>query len=303
MKYFLSFIFAFLISSNVFAQEKTLDRPPVISSSINPIYQIAKFISADEKNNSLIIDPKYFEYRYRVKRKDIKTISESDIFFYVDNNLEKNIAEKFDEIQGSTKMIRLAKDKNLNVATYEIRGQATMSDNNIWLDPNNAIEIAKIITQNLSELYPKFADKYNKNLQVFIEDVKKMDEENKEILLPIKKAKYICAKNRLAYFENNYQILGTASLIYSYDYDSIAVDYKMSAGDIEKMQNLARSGDVDCALWNVQENNSLIKGIALANRIKLVKIDVLGKNNITKGENGYVILMKDLAHQIASCQK
>ncbi|MFT6332116.1 MAG: zinc transport system substrate-binding protein [Lentimonas sp.] len=291
MKYLITLFFLF--SSNVFAAE-TLTKPPKIVSSINPIYQIAKFISGDEKNNYLIRKSRYFEDQYRVKNKDIKAISDSNVFFYVSDDLEKNVVEQFYKIKGDVKIVQLIDLEGLKSLSYQPGFGVTITDSNIWLNPDNAIKIAQNIAKNLVDLYPRNQIIYNGNLENFTMQVLKMDEENQEIMSKVKKGSYIIDINRLAYFEDYYQISAATILRYSNLYEP-------TSSDLVRVKNVVEKGEIKCALANYQEKGGLIRQISSRHKMNLVLIDILGKESVKKGENGYVEMMKDLVKKVSNC--
>ena len=144
-----------------------LSHPPKIVSSINPIYQIAKFISSDEKNNSLLISSRASIHDYQIKSSDISKLREADVVFYIGNNLENNLPKALIGLQKQPRIVQLIKSKNIKLLTFQARVGEESSDLHIWLNPQNAIGIATDIADTLAEIYPDEAKTYQKNLEQF----------------------------------------------------------------------------------------------------------------------------------------
>jgi ABC-type Zn uptake system ZnuABC Zn-binding protein ZnuA len=124
--------------------------------------------------------------------------------------------------------------------------------------------------------------------------VLKMDEENQEIMSKVKKGSYIIDINRLAYFEDYYQISAATILRYSNLYEP-------TSSDLVRVKNVVEKGEIKCALANYQEKGGLIRQISSRHKMNLVLIDILGKESVKKGENGYVEMMKDLVKKVSNC--
>ena len=150
-KFFLLFI---LTSGAASAQN-----PPKIVVSINPIYQILLAITEDKNNSILIIDPKVSEHDYQLKKSDAKAVFESDIIFYVDNDLEKNFA-KLVRDKTSYQLSQVS-----NIKLLPRRGNIKKLDLHLWLNPENSVKIAEFMTQKICEIDVPNSKKYQQNLK------------------------------------------------------------------------------------------------------------------------------------------
>ncbi len=294
--------FAVFFINQSFAQQEissawgqTLGWAPQIASSINPIHQIAKFISGDNKSNSLLINPRISEHDYQFRVSDIRALNKADVVFYINNNLENHFVKALASLEKQPKVVQLSKSKNIKLLTFQPRFNEEIADYHIWLSPENAVGIATEIADNLSALYPRSASTYKKNLKQFIIDVKNMDEENKIKLLKVRAKSFIIDHNSTAYFENYYNLPAAGVMRYHHNQD-------LTHEDIAKINNLIKTNQVVCVLGSPQELSSLAVQIASNNKVKFALINVIG-NKINYRQNGYTKIMSNLVDDLVRCAK
>jgi zinc transport system substrate-binding protein len=297
MKFINLLIFLVFVSNQVWAQDsnqiKTLDHPPIIISSINPIYQIAKFISGDEKNNSLLIKPDVSPNHYALRGNEINNLSNSDVFFYVSDNFESGFGGALKEIKTPPKIVQIGLSKNIELITFQARFNKTVTNFNIWLSPKNALGIALKIADILAALYPENAKIYYTNLGKFLNDVEKMDQKNLVSLKKIKPNTILGDIDNISYFEKYYK-LPLAGFVRA---DS---DNEISLQQVKSINDLIKQKGVVCVLGNYQDRSGLPNQIANNNRIKYTMINVFGDEK-NKTKNGYVELMNNLVDVLVKC--
>lgn len=271
----------------------SLSQPPKIVSSINPIQQIAKFISGDEKNNSLLINPRGSEHDYQFKVSNINSLNNSDVVFYISDGLENNLAKALTTLKKQPKIVQLSKAKNIQLLTFQTRPDEDSTDGHIWLNPENAVAMATEIADTLSSLYPSASTTYKKNLERFIIDVKNMDQKNKIELFKVRPKSFMIDHNSTAYFENYYALPSAGVMRYYHDQE-------LTAKDIERINNVIKKERVVCILGSFQERSGLAVQLAMNNKTKFALIDIMG-SEINNNQNGYTKMMSGLVSDLVKC--
>ncbi len=271
-----------------------LNQTPQIASSINPIYQIAKFISGDNKSNFLLVNPRASVHSYQLKASNIDTLNKVDVVFYVGDGLESYLVKALPSLAKQPKIVQLSKSKYVKLIHFQASASEDNIDYHIWLNPDNAIGIAGDIAENLSAIYPSSASLYKKNLQQFIVDIKTMDEEIKTKLLKVKPKSFIVDHDNMAYFESYYDIRSVGVMRYYYDQN---LTYRK---DIRRINNLIKDNQITCILGSAQEKTNLVVQIASNNKAKLVFMDIMGIET-SNTKNAYVKMMNDLVDNLVKC--
>ena len=281
------------VNTQVNPQTPTLNQPPVIVSSINPINQIAKFISGDDKSNSLLINPRASERDYVIGPGDIVILSKADVIFYVSDDLENNLPAALAKVKTTPKIVQLIQSKNIQPLTFQNRKNKENIDPHIWLNPENAIGIAIEIADTLSALYPTGSDAYKKNLEQFKVDVRNMDKANKMELLKVRPKSFVMDLNSTIYFEDYYHMPSAGAIRYD-------LDYEFTFKEIDAINDMIKREKVVCVLGSYQERSGLAFQVAGNNKVKFILIDIIG-GEINYNQNGYTKMMTGLVSDLVKC--
>jgi zinc transport system substrate-binding protein len=294
------FLFVVFFGYNNAAYCLEVGRDPKITSSINPVYQIVNFITGDDKNNHLLINPRISEHHYYFKPSDIDKIKKSDVVFYIGGSLESNlsqiIAKSKEELEGKINDISLIETNGLKLINFYSSFGEKKIDSHIWLNPQNAMLMAANIANVLSKINPDKAKDYQKNLNKFVEQVEEIDRANRLKLVKVPQKSFITYHNSTAYFEDYYQIKASSFMVY-YRSDELTIKR------LQKLNDLIKKDKVSCIANTPQEQNSIAKQLALNNKINFASVDIIGDNNPynNKYENGYVELMSNFVDDLVKC--
>ncbi|MCE3255595.1 MAG: znuA [Rickettsiaceae bacterium] len=296
MNKFLKILFFCLIFIKQSLADQALSKPPKIASSINPVYQIAKFISGREQDNSLLVHPYFplYEYNFRASGA-FGSLSNTDVVFYISDNLETNLLSNLSILQKQPKTVQLIKAKGIKLLSISSRFGGGSDDPYIWMNPQNAIAMASEIANVLSALYPPNSEMYKKNLEQFKADIKVMDQKNIINLAKVKPKSFILDQNVTSYFEKYYNLPAAAVIRYK-------PDEVTTQSDIAIINGLIRKEGVTCVMSGLREKSVMASFLAQSNRINFLLTDVMGSGSSSSSkENGYVKMMSDFVRDLASC--
>ncbi|MCE3255594.1 MAG: putative cation transporter, periplasmic cation-binding protein [Rickettsiaceae bacterium] len=299
MNNFLRILLFCLICTKQSFADQALKIPPKIASSINPVYQIAKFISGREEDNSLLLNVNLPVLGYNFRSSgEFGHLANIDVVFYISDELEANLSGDFFVLQKRPKIVQLIKAKNIKLITTTTRFGGN-DDLYIWMDPQNAIAMASEIADILSDLYPPSANIYKKNLERFKEDIKTMDQKNIAALAGVNPKSFIFDQNVTAYFERYYN-LPAAAVIRN------RPDEVLSQRYMDEIDGLVKQKNISCIASGFRERNIEALYLAQTNGIKFSMIDVMGSGSFSglgSKENGYVKMISDFVRDLAGCAK
>lgn len=162
---FLILIFIF-IPSKVLATEKyeKSEKTLRVTCSLFPVYEFAREIAGGHAEVNLLLKPGVEPHEFDPSPSDIKTLNDSDVFIFMDENME-HWAEKISESLGGVKIIRASQGIEL-----------TDGDPHVWLDLRNAQIMVKHIAAGLIEECPEKAEIFNRNADDYCEKLAELDE-------------------------------------------------------------------------------------------------------------------------------
>lgn len=149
-----------------------------IVSSLNPNYNLVKYIAQDKVENYLLpfsSDSHNFEF----KPSDVKNIEDADAVFYIGLSIDDKILDlskdknKFVKTTEGASLIKLNESDSHNHDGY-------IYDPHVWLSLKEYIVMGKNVLDALVKLDPENADFYNKNYEDFLNRANSMYETYKK---------------------------------------------------------------------------------------------------------------------------
>ena len=274
------FFLLFLLTSGAASAQN----PPKIVVSINPIYQILLAITEDKNNSILIIDPKVSEHDYQLKKSDAKAVFESDIIFYVDNDLEKNFA-KLVRDKTSYQLSQVS-----NIKLLPRRGNIKKLDLHLWLNPENSVKIAEFMTQKICEIDVPNSKKYQQNLEKFKKEIAKTEKIIHHKFQEIASENFVFYHDGYQYFEDYFDLKPLKVITDGHDHD-------LTIASTRTFDKLAKSHQIKCLFGDLYDEKNSAQKLAANYQIKFATLDLMG------GEGGYSKLLLDIASNVTECLK
>ncbi|MCI8291167.1 MAG: zinc ABC transporter substrate-binding protein [Clostridia bacterium] len=174
-----------LHNSNNEVREKS-EKMDVIAT-IYPIYDFAKEIAGDKANVSMLLSPGVELHDYEPTPQDIIKINECDLFLYLGEELEPWAETVISGIDNRENLKDISENIELIEAEeHDEHGdheEHSKYDTHIWLDPTKSIKMVENIANNLCRLDFKNKDYYKKRADDYIEKLKEMDNNFKNVIL------------------------------------------------------------------------------------------------------------------------
>ena len=164
-------------------------------------------------------------------------------------------------------------------------------DPHIWLDPENAKLMVKVITKELSELDSKNASIYEKNSKKALSDLDKLIKNVKKDTN--KDLRFVAFHDAYHYYEDRFGINLLGAL-------TVNPDVLPGAEQLAEIREVIEHEKVNCIFSEPQFNPDIIKSIAKDTGIKTGVLDPLGAN-LDKGKNLYFDLIKNISTSFKGC--
>jgi zinc transport system substrate-binding protein len=288
----LSYSLLFFTSDSIYAKDYNNGSDPLVVTSINPIYQIALAIIQDKSHVNLLINPASSEHNYSLKKHDLDLFLKADLIFYVSDNLESNFPKLIKKFHQESNSYELIKTANLKLLTR--RNDDQKNDIHIWLNPDNAILIAKLIADRMSILDSQNAKKYQINFKNFQQELSQATRSISKKLTKIKGKNYIFYHDGYQYFEDYFSI--KPMMIIAYEHNQ-----ELRPSDLQKISELTKTNNVQCIFGEPQEEQNSALKLAHNFNLKFSILDLIGSKENYNKKNGYVILLQNMANDLVNC--
>ena len=295
-------ILTFFSCCNAFASK------PLIVASINPLHSIVTSIVGNTGNVSLLIESNTSPHNFALKPSHAKLLNNAEIFFYIDDQLESALKKTIKSLPKTVKVKKVSQFKNLKLLpvrenlNWEEDGYGHNHDHDhgsydihFWLDTQNAIEIVKGVTQELSKLYPENINTYKKNAKKLITKIKTKDNSIKLKLKEVKNKPYIVFHDAYQYFEKAYNLNAIGSIL-------LNPEQPPSPKRIITIRSKIKTLNAYCVFKEPQFKAQIVNTVIENTNAKVGTLDPLG-TNILPGPDMYIALLDDLENNIRICLK
>ncbi len=279
---------------------------PSVLSSIKPVHAIVVAIAGEHVAAHQLIPDSASPHNYAFKPSDLKKISKADLIFRIDEHFEVMLNAVFSNLPNQKKILSLAENPAIHLLPLVGKhahdekkgGDHESTDMHIFTSPENALAMAKVITDALSELDPENAQAFQTNLEKFTEKVTQASNKIKADLALLKDKPYVVFHPSWQYFAEYFGLQKPTVVDLQEGVTAGGKTIKKIKGEIraKRIQCIFKESSVSQARVNV-----LTEGMDDLH-IKSVEIDVLGRQ-ITISQNAYTQWLETMGNQVKNCLK
>ena len=292
-----------------------------VVTSIKPIHSLASYIMDGVGSPDVIVDGYSSPHGFQLKPSHAKMLENADIIFWIGEGLENFLEKPLDTISKKAKKIEFLEVKGIKKLKFRDKNIFDEHDHDehkheedehkheedeheghddhghgeydphIWLDPENAKLMVKVITKELSELDSKNASIYEKNSKKALSDLDKLIKKVKKDTN--KDLRFVAFHDAYHYYEDRFGINLLGAL-------TVNPDVLPGAEQLAEIREVIEHEKVNCIFSEPQFNPDIIKSIAKDTGIKTGVLDPLGAN-LDKGKNLYFDLIKNISTSFKGC--
>ena len=314
-----SIIFGLSILFSSFSAHADVSTDIKVVTTIKPLHSLISRIMETRGEPQLIIEGTNNPHTFVFKPSHAKMIEEADIVFWIGEDLEAFMEKPLNSLAKDTKKIAFMDSESIE--RLKFREENIFDDHDdhddhdghddehddhaghhdghnhgefdahIWLDPENAKEMVKIIRDELIKIDPEGQRQYSVNaagatleLDNLINNVEK--ELSKDI-------SYIVFHDAYQYFETRFGVKSAGAL-------TLNPDVLPGAKQIADIQDLISDKGIKCIFSEPQYNPKIIETLGNDMNISTGVMDPLGAF-IDAGPTMYVELINGIANSIKEC--
>jgi len=324
-----SIIFVLSILFSSFSAHADVSTDIKVVTTIKPLHSLISRIMETRGEPQLIIEGTNNPHTFVFKPSHAKMIEEADIVFWIGEDLEAFMEKPLNSLAKDTKKIGFMDSESIE--KIEFREKNIFDDHDghedeheghedddvhedeheghdddhkdahahahgefdphIWLDPENAKEMVKIIRDELIKIDPEGQRQYSVNtagatleLDNLINSIEK--ELSKDI-------SYIVFHDAYQYFENRFGVIPAGAL-------TLNPDVLPGAKQIADIQDVINDKGIKCIFSEPQYNPKIIETLGNDMNVSTGVIDPLGAF-IDAGPTMYVELINGIANSIKEC--
>lgn len=261
-----------------------------VVTTIRPLAFIAQAVVGQHGQAQSIMDAQDSPHHFTLTPSDRLQIAGSELIVWVGPILETELSDFLFDQERSRAVIRAASLPAM--ATSSLASGET--DPHVWLSPDNAVTIARAISEELSTLHPELAGDFEANLQQFVAAVEKSTGTHREVLQGLSTRSFMVYHDAYQYFEEHFSLRHSLALV-----DNPEVEPGMRAL-LSKREQIAAL-QPDCLLLEPDAREPLVATlIPDRSNLRVVTIDPLGYG-IAISKDAYPAFIESVAMAFTGC--
>lgn len=266
-----------------------------VVTTFYPVYEFTKAVTGDTANVSMLIKAGTEPHDFEPSTKNIATISDADVFVYMDDSMEtwvKSVKKSIDS--DDLTVVKSSGNMLLMSATAEEDdkesddGHAHKYDPHVWLSPKRAIVLVENIRNAFVEKYPDKAAVFNSNATTYIQKLKDLDTIYTEALSDVKQKSFVTQHAAFGYLALDYGLT-------QIPITGVSAESEPSAKRLVSLAKYVKKYDIKYIYFEENASSKVASTLADEAGVKtevLNPIESLSSKKLKAGEN-YISVMKE----------
>ncbi|MCL6268608.1 zinc ABC transporter substrate-binding protein ZnuA [Sansalvadorimonas sp. 2012CJ34-2] len=283
--------------------------PPKVLVSIKPLQMITAAITSGVTEPELLLQPGTSPHDYSMKPSDVRKIANADFVFWIGEDLERFLEKPLNRFSSASSVLAVMDAPGVKVRKLsekedkhgdEHAGHNAHEghdhgnhDPHIWLEPDNALAIAKTITRSLQAGDKEHADIYQLNLYQFEEQLKAVNLKNQQILKPISDRGFFTFHDAWGYFTNHYN-LKVAGVF------TISPEIQPGARHIAEIRQKIKTEGNTCIFREPQFKPAYLDNVINGLNVRVAELDPLA-TYLPSDPMSYPRFLEAIALKISAC--
>ena len=289
---------------------------PKIVASIKPVHSLVAGVMREVGEPRLLVLGGASPHEYSLRPSDARAISEADIVFWIGPELESFMVKPLQNAKGRVRSVALLDAPGVAVLPLREGGawephqhhptepvghhsdhdhdHESGRDVHIWLDPVNAVTMARRIVAVLGDADSAHRADYERNGAALIERLNQLDQQLAGDLAPIKDRPFIVFHDAYQYFERRYGLSAAGSI-------TLSPEQRPGAKRVTEIQARIRDLGVRCVFGEPQFQPALVETAIAGSGARSGVLDPEGGAELQAGPEAYFELLRRLADSLRTC--
>ncbi len=275
------------------------DAGPRVVASIAPLHSLAAQVMAGAGEPTLLIDAAASPHSFALKPSQVRALARADLVIWIGGALEPSLHSAIASLPPHQQVLTLIESRALQrlasrrQAAERSRpaGAGDVIDPHLWLDPDNARHIVRLIATRLQTLDPARAALYARNAALADARLRALTQTIAARLEPLRDTPFMVFHDAYQYLE--YRVpLNNVGIIRSHP------EQGASAQRLRRIAHDAKAANVACIFAEPQFAAASLR--LFQNTTQVHYLDPLGRG-LPAGPDLYQKLMERLVDTLAGC--
>ncbi len=242
------------------AENKKETEKPCVVTTIFPIYDFVRAVGGDRVDIIMLIKPGTEVHSYDPVPSEIKSIYNSDLFFYIGGESD----EWVNKILADKSVNSYALIECVNPILEENHKEY---DEHIWTSPENARKMLDKILAELVKADPENSEYYRQNHLSYVDKINQIEQKTKEMIEKSTDPFILVAdKFPFKYFADYYEIDYLAAA------DGCAIGTDISLKTMTELLNAVNDKNLKCVYYVEMSNKEIANSVSEQTGVKLLEL-------------------------------
>ncbi|HIF9444901.1 zinc ABC transporter substrate-binding protein ZnuA [Photobacterium damselae subsp. damselae] len=288
-----------------------------VVTTVQPLNLIVSELTEGVAHSEAILPAGTSPHDYALRPSDVKKIKNADLVIWIGPQLESFLKKV---LQGNSKNLALTEQAGIDFRHYGEEdedhdhhhddGMENAEhdhhdhdhdhhhegiDPHVWLGPKQAIEVAKVITQQLVKQDPLHKEQYEANLSRFTSEVNQTITQLTTELKPLTGHGYYVFHDGYGYFEEQFGLKNLGHF-------TVEPDRRPGAKTLISIRQALQDHQAYCVFSEPQFSPAVVDSVVNGTEVKVGTLDPMA-TGIVAGKGGYVRFLQQLGQSFTKCLK
>ncbi|MBR8827894.1 MAG: zinc ABC transporter substrate-binding protein [Gomphosphaeria aponina SAG 52.96 = DSM 107014] len=263
----------------------TADDRPLVVATTDILCDLTEQIAQETVNLQCLVNAGVDPHVYQPTPDDRRAIDAADLVLYAGYNFEPSLIKLVDATSNSAPKVavnELAVPQPLMGSAHDHEAEETVPDPHVWHDPKNGIAMVNVIAQELENLQPDFAQKYQENANFINAEITQIESwiAGQIATIPPEKRKLVTTHDALGYYVNAYELEFEGAL------SGLSTDESPTAARVGELITEVKESNVPTIFAETSVNPKLIETVAREANVKVSERELYADGLGEKGADG-----------------
>ncbi len=275
---------------------------PHVVVTVKPVHALIAAVMEGIAEPYLLIDGAASPHTYALRPSQARRLERAHIVFWVGESLETFFVRTADLLARRARVVEIMRHADLlhsephrqeDAPAPERAGDIHTLDPHVWLDPRNAVAIAKLAEDVLVEVDPANASTYVANTARLTHAVNALDGEIDAQLDPVRAVPYVVFHDAYTLFARRFGLNAVGAL-------TLNPAHAPGARRVAALRETLAQLGVACVFTEPQFEPRLVRVLTEGTGVRTGVLDPLGVD-IAAGPRAYLVLMRRLTASLIAC--
>lgn len=268
---------------------------PQLLASIKPLALIAQEVAGDRAVVDTLLPIAASPHDYPLKMSDHRRLRDADLIIWVGPELESFLARALANIPADKQLPSYTlpnlhwPESPVSDGHNHTNHQHIGGDPHLWLDPRNAVVIAQVLVQKLTQLDPSSAQSYQANAARFIASIEQLDLQLSLQLAPVKTRGFAVYHEGYSHFVGRYEL-------HQVGYVTYTPERRPGAKHLKELQDVLKK-EGKCLFVEPYYQTDSMKAMVQSLGLRLGMLDPIGGQQVSS----YKELLENLGNSFLTC--